>query len=58
VLWGTAQKALDEILSRTTLRDLVHSEVDMRGFLFDHVLPEASASTADMATAALAETRH
>ena len=58
MLWGTVQKALDEILSRTTLRDLVHQEGDMRSFLYDRVLPAASAATAGVAAAAVAETRH
>ena len=41
-LWITVQKALDEILSRTNLRDLMRGEEEMKQFLFGHILPAAS----------------
>lgn len=33
LLWGAVQKSLDAILTRTTLRDLLKSEEEMRSFL-------------------------
>lgn len=33
LLWGTVQKSLDSILTKTTLRDLLKNEEEMRGFL-------------------------
>ncbi len=50
VLWASLQKSMDSILSRTSLRDLVRPEADMRPFLVEHILPQASvaAQSADM----------
>ncbi|MEN6537218.1 MAG: Rrf2 family transcriptional regulator [Bryobacteraceae bacterium] len=40
-LWRTVQKAVDEVLNRTTLRDLIRTEDDMRVWLTE--LPTAPA---------------
>jgi Rrf2 family transcriptional regulator, iron-sulfur cluster assembly transcription factor len=35
LLWGTVQKSLDAILTKTTLHDLLRDEADMNSFLRD-----------------------
>lgn len=37
LLWGAVQKSLDAILTKTTLRDLLKSEEEMRTFLKERV---------------------
>jgi len=41
-LWITVQKALDEILSRTSLRDLMRGEAEMKTFLYERIIPAAN----------------
>jgi Rrf2 family protein len=37
LLWNTVQKALDGILTKTSLKDLLRTEEDMMSFLKEHV---------------------
>ncbi len=46
-LWRTVQKAVDQVLNRTTLRDLIRTEDDMRVWLTELPAgPEANANPA------------
>ena len=39
LLWSTIQKTLDSVLTKTTLRDLLRDETDMKAFLADRTAP-------------------
>jgi len=41
-LWITVQKALEEILSRTSLRDLMRGEQEMKTSLYEKIIPAAN----------------
>jgi Rrf2 family protein len=42
LLWGSVQKSLDSLLTRTTLRDLLRSELEMQSFLMERTAPVAA----------------
>ena len=46
LLWGTVQKSLDAILTKTTLRDLLKNEEDMLSFLRDRSALQAMEASA------------
>ncbi len=49
-LWGTVQRLLENVLGKTTLRDLLMSEQEMTGWLESHreeLLPVGAAATAE-----------
>jgi Rrf2 family protein len=48
VLWATVQKAVDEILTKTTLRDMLRGEEEMKSFTASKFLP-ASLLYSDLA---------
>ena len=39
LLWGSVQKSLDSLLTRTTLRDLLRNEGEMQAFLLERSAP-------------------
>ncbi len=48
LLWGTVQKCLDGFLSKTTLRDLLRGEEDMRAFLAERAQASAAENAASI----------
>jgi Rrf2 family transcriptional regulator, iron-sulfur cluster assembly transcription factor len=42
LLWGSVQKSLDSLLTKTTLRDLLRNEVEMQTFLLERTAPMAT----------------
>jgi Rrf2 family transcriptional regulator, iron-sulfur cluster assembly transcription factor len=47
LLWSNVQRTLDAILTRTTLRDLLRTEVEMGAFLKERSLMESEAPPAE-----------
>jgi len=39
LLWGSVQKSLDALLTKTTLRDLLRNEGEMQAFLLERTTP-------------------
>ena len=46
LLWGSVQRSLDSLLTKTTLRDLLRNESDMHAFLLERAAPLAADVTA------------